>query len=110
MMYYMNAQISKNGLNKKESEVRKVFNFKLNTIDLSTKYNDAIEKLEPSDTHLLSSLQKSIKVWQEKIQRDQSDNTLTAEEKKQKIRNSQNRIKDIQGTISTLIGKGAKVK
>lgn len=100
----------KEWLKEKESEVRKVFNFKLNTNDLLTKYDDAIDKLEISDSHLLANLQKSLKECQDKIERDKSDKTLTDEEKEKRINRAMETMKNIQGTISTLIGKGAKIR
>lgn len=100
----------KEWLRDKESEIRKVFNFKLNTNDLLTKYDNAIDQLEISDSHLLANLQKSLKECQDKIERDKSDKTLAAAEKEKRINHAMETIKNIQGTISTLIGKGAKVK
>ena len=100
----------KEWLRDKESEIRKVFNFKLNTNDLLTKYDNAIDQLEISDSHLLANLQKSLKECQDKIERDKTDKTLTDEERNKKINRAHERIKNIQGTISTLIRKGAKIR
>ena len=100
----------KEWLKQKESEVHKVFNFKLNTTGLLTRYDNAIDKLEISDSHLLSNLQKSLKDCQDKIERDKSDKTLAAAEKEKRINHAMETIKNIQGTISTLIRKGAKIR
>jgi len=96
----------KRWLEQKRTELRRGFNYTLNTDAILKRYESSDDNLGTYDASLKKNLPNLIKDCEKTIKDHESSKTLSDAEKKGKIQGVQGKIDNMRGTIRGLIKKG----